>query len=179
MAQSTTPARAGKMSWYFGGGPTFSKFTSTLNDESKLLVGAQVALGAQLPLTGNFSIVPEVNVSMQGSKAYDNPDNSYRMWYLNLPVLARYRFANSGFFAETGPQLGLLLDANLLKDEGKTDVSESFKNTSINWNFGLGYALKNGLVINARVAPGLNVIEKNETYKTKQFTSALRVLFNF
>lgn len=167
--------------FYFGGGPTLSKFTgdNTAGDPS-MLVGAQVALGMSWKLSNSFAVVPELNVAMEGSK-WDNFNQTYRLWFLNLPVLARYHFGQSGVFVETGPQIGLLLDAQrkIEDNDEKDDISESFKNTSINWNVGVGYNLGESLTINARVAPGLNDIDKDKTYTTKQFTSAVRLLFNF
>ncbi|HYE54862.1 MAG TPA: porin family protein [Chitinophagaceae bacterium] len=178
MGQTTRSTNARPLSFYFGGGPTLSKFTGEEGDETKMLVGAQVALGLSLPVANNFSIVPELNVAMQGAR-YKVQESSFRLWYLNLPVLARYRFGQSGFFAETGPQIGLLLDAKRVVDDDKDDVSESFKSTSVNWNVGAGYMINENLAINLRVAPGLTDIDKSDNYSTKQFTSALRVLFSF
>lgn len=181
MAQEQRSAtRMSGPTFYFGGGPTFSKFTGDLPSDASILVGAQVALGMSWKLGNNFAVVPELNVGMQGTK-WDNLDQTYRLFYLNLPVLARYQFGQSGVFVETGPQIGLLLDAQrkLPDVEEKDDISESFKNTSINWNFGIGYNLSNNLAINARIAPGLNDIDKDNGYTTKQFTSALRLTFGF
>jgi hypothetical protein len=180
MAQqpATTPMRTGP-SFYFGGGPTFSTFTGESADDAALLVGAQVGMGMMWQLSNNFSVVPELNVSMQGSK-WDVPsEHSYRLFYLNLPVVVRYQFGQSGVFGETGPQLGLLLDARRVAGDDKRDVSESFKSTSLNWNFGLGYNLNNNITINARVAPGLTDIDKSSVSTLKQFTSALRVTVGF
>lgn len=170
---------AGTTNFYIGVGPTFSKFTGDGGENSTILIGAQLALGANLPVTTNFSVVPELNIAMQGTRWDVTPKQTFRLWYLNLPVLARYQFGESGFFAETGPQLGLLLDAKRIIDEDKLDISDNFKSTSVNWNFGLGYHINENLAINARVAPGLTDIDKAGGYSTKQFTSALRVTFGF
>lgn len=178
--QPTARTTATGPSFYFGGGPTFSKFTGDPGGDPSILVGAQVALGMSWKIGNSFAVVPELNVAMQGSK-WDNLNHTYRLWYLNLPVVARYQLAQSGLFVETGPQIGLLLDAQRkIEDvEEKDDISESFKSTSINWNFGVGYNIGNSLTINARIAPGLTDIDKSGPYKTKQFTSAVRLLFGF
>lgn len=176
MAQSSGSTT--KKSFYFGGGATFSKFTGAGTDDASLLVGAQVALGMMWHLGNNFSLVPELNVSMQGTKGDVPTDYTYRLWYLNLPVQVRYDFGTSGVYAETGPQFGLLLDAKREINDQKTDVSNAFKNTNVNWNFGVGYKITPSLAINARVAPGLTDIAETSTSDTKQFTSSLRLLFN-
>jgi Outer membrane protein beta-barrel domain len=165
--------------WYFGGGPTFSKFTGDGGDNKSILVGAQVALGTVWQLGNNFSVVPELNISMQGSKVDVSPEQRYRMWYLNLPVVVRYQFGNSGFFAETGPQIGLLVDSKVKINDDLDDADEGFEPTSVNWNFGLGYNITPNIAVNARVAPGISDIAKNESAKEKMFTSAVRVLFGF
>lgn len=176
---SATASKTGSM-FYFGGGPTFSRFTGDgADDNTSVLVGAQVALGMVWQLSNNFAIVPELNASMQGTKAKVASDYKIRLFYLNLPVQLRYTFANSGFFAETGPQIGLLLDAKRIQNDVKTDAGDALKATSINWNFGLGYNINKNIAINARIAPGLNDIAESAAVDQKQLTSSLRVLFSF
>jgi hypothetical protein len=178
-AQQRSAGVTNSPSFYFGGGPTFSKFTGNLGNDASILVGAQVGLGMAWKLGNNFSVVPEVNVGMQGTKWDNYADQSYRLWFLNVPVVARYQFGQSGLFAETGPQLGVLLDAQKKEDDSKQDISDAFKSTSVNWNFGLGYNLNNNLAINARVTPGITDIDKTSATTTRQFTSALRLTFGF
>lgn len=179
MGQQTGTVRTSTPSFYFGGGPTFSKFTGDGAGNAKMLVGAQVALGMMWHLSNNFSLTPEVNASMQGTKWDVNPEMTDRLWFLNIPVTARYQFSESGFFAETGPQLGVLLDAKRIINDNKTDFSDSYKTTSFNWVFGIGYSINNSIAINARVAPGISDLDKSPNVSGKQFTSAVRVLFSF
>jgi hypothetical protein len=178
IAQQKTPTRT-TPTFYFGGGPTFSKFNGNLINDASILVGAQVTLGMPWKISNNFYMVPELNVAMEGTKWDDYPGQAYRLWYLNIPVTARYQFNNTALFAETGPQLGLLLDATKKEDDKKDDIKDVFKTTSFHWVFGLGYNLGGGLGIDARVAPGLNDIDETSLTKTKQFTSAVRLTFGF
>lgn len=179
IAQNTRTTTRSTPSFYFGGGPTFSKFTGDLINDPSILVGAQVALGMPWKIGNNFSIVPEVNAAMEGTKWDNYADQSYRLFYLNIPVTARYQFSNTNLYAETGPQLGLLLSAQKKEENKKEDIKDAFKTTSVNWVFGLGYNFGGGLGINARVAPGLTDIDKTSLTKTKQFTSVLRLTFGF
>lgn len=180
MAQNTGTARKNGSMFYFGGGPTFSRFTGDgADNNTSVLVGAQVALGTVWQLSNNFAIVPELNASMQGTKAKIVSDYKIRLFYLNLPVQVRYTFANSGFFVETGPQIGLLLDAKRIQNDQKTDADDAVKSTSLNWNFGLGYNINKSIGINARIAPGLTDIAESPTVDQKQLTGAFRVLFYF
>lgn len=179
MAQQARTVRSTAPSFYFGGGPTFSKFTGDGAGNAETLVGAQVALGIMWQLSNNFSIVPELNASMQGTKWDVSPKMTDRLWFLNVPVTARYRFPRSGFFAETGPQLGILLDAKRVINDNKTDFSDAYKTTSFNWVIGAGYHITENLAINARVAPGISDLDKNNVQSGRQFTSAVRLLFHF
>ncbi|HYF30838.1 MAG TPA: porin family protein [Chitinophagaceae bacterium] len=177
MAQNTGSTT--RSMFYFGGGPTFSKFTGDGTDDASLLVGAQVALGMVWRLGNNFSLSPELNASMQGTKGDVPVDYTYRLWYLNLPVQVRYDFGQSGVYAETGPQIGLLLDAKRVINDAKTDVSKAYRNINVGWNVGLGYKITPNLAVNARVTPGLTDIAETSTSDVRQFTSALRLLFGF
>src|SRR5690242_13647741 len=105
IAQTKRTTTKSAPSFYFGGGPTFSKFTGDQIYDPSILVGAQVALGMPWKIGNNFSIVPEINVAMEGTKWDNYPGQSYRLFFLNIPVTARYQFSNTNFYAETGPQL--------------------------------------------------------------------------
>ncbi len=69
--------------------------------------GAFVAL----PLFNEFSLQPEVVYSGQGSKFSESGfTGTVNANYVNVPVLFKYNNP-TGFFAETGPQLGFLMSA--------------------------------------------------------------------
>ena len=93
------------------------------------------------------------------------------MNYLNLPLLVQYNA--SGFFAETGPQVGLLLSAKNKTEydgqEEETDVKDDMNSTSFAWAIGLGYRMPAGLGIGARYNLGLSNLAKDaeDDYKIK------------
>lgn len=179
-AQSTAqPARTSGTSVFVAAGPTFSKFTGAGTDDASLLVGGQLGVGVNLRIANNFSLVPELQGSLQGTKGDFPSDYKYRLWYLNLPVVARYQFGGSGIYAETGPQFGLLLDAKKVVNDSKTDVENAFKKTNVNWVFGAGYNITENVGVGVRVAPGLTDIAETSISDVKQFTSALRLTFGF
>lgn len=104
-----------------------------------------------IPVFKNFTFQPEFVYSQQG--ATGNPSGGslvsaiekYKLNYLNVPLLLKYHLP-FGFFAETGPQVGLLLSA-------KTDETlvggvntgkyfhdkDQYKSTDIGWVLGVGY----------------------------------------
>src|ERR1700761_4895839 len=63
----------------------------------------------KIPVVRFFSVQPEVYYSGQGFKGVDGSTGfnySEHVNYLNIPVLAKFT-TRSGFYLETGPQLGL------------------------------------------------------------------------
>lgn len=132
-----------------------------------------------IPLHKAFSLQAELNYSAQGGKQwlyFETWDPvtgytsgypakvSYRMNYLNLPVLLNYK-TSSGFFVEGGLQAGLLLNAHA-KHQGKFDVKDSYKSFDLSSELGAGYQLPSGLGVNLRYNYGLTNVIKREDYRT-------------
>lgn len=121
--------------------------------------------------TSGFSVQPELLYSRQGSKmkqtttvgtitqttSYDQDLN-----YINLPIMLQWK-STGGVYVETGPQPGLLINAQ--QDgpgETKADNKSSFDKFDLSWGAGLGFVSKAGLGIGARYVYGLtNTIEDN------------------
>lgn len=100
--------------------------------------GALVAI----PIKSSFSLQPEVNYSIQGAKSPPNGSaHILTETYINVPVLIKYK-RPSGFFAETGPQIGFLLNANISGGPGSGDVTPGYNPADLSWAFGLGYFVK-------------------------------------
>ncbi|HEY6902245.1 MAG TPA: porin family protein [Puia sp.] len=114
------------------------------------LPGFHLGVLAQVPLKNEFSLQPELFYSAEGSKMKTvmqgdgdeilEVDAKAHLNYLNLPVLLNYQHA-SGFFAQSGPQLGYLLSGKLKANGTSTDVKDEFKKTSLSWVVGVGYYL--------------------------------------
>lgn len=135
-----------------------------------LYIGGQ----ASVPVNDKFSVQPEVYFSMQGGiwKEKGEDAGKSKMSYLNIPVLAKYKHA-SGFFAETGPQLGILLSAYDIWDDGyKDNVKKYVKKTDFSWGIGVGYQSAYGIGINARYNIGISKYyekEKNRVFQLGLF----------
>lgn len=138
---------------------TFSGSDAKLGDVSpKYKVGFAGGGLVNLQLSEMFSLQPEVLYSMEGARyAEDGERMNYNINYINIPVLAQYHHA-SGFYAETGPQLGLLASAKMAYEGNSVSVKDSFKKINFSWGFGAGYQLSNGLGIGARYNLGLTSI---------------------
>ncbi|MDP4256280.1 MAG: porin family protein, partial [Bacteroidota bacterium] len=78
------------------------------------LADFNIGLFLKVPVVRFFSVQPELYYSAQGFRFDDGSGTggtvSEHVNYLQIPVLAKFT-SRSGFFAETGPQLGIKLNA--------------------------------------------------------------------
>lgn len=137
-------------------------------EDTKMKVGFNAGGLVQIPVTTQFSIQPELVYSAQGFKADDEEGDELKInsGYINIPVLAKYT-STSGFFAETGPQLGLLINAKAKLGDESEDIKDFYKKTDFAWAFGLGYQTPSGVGINARYNLGLSKIADEGDAKVK------------
>lgn len=144
-----------------------------------------------IPVGNTFRIQPEVDFSAQGSKIgnANSPAGNYEeddLYYINVPVMAQLQ-SRSGFFVETGPQVGFLIKG---QTEGTgiyndADIKDQRKGIDFAWGAGLGYLSRIGLGVNARYNLGLsnimNVDEANysDEGKLKTRTLQLGLVYHF
>lgn len=122
-------------------------------------IGFHLGGFAQFSLKNSFSIQPEVYYAAQGANWEE--DGQTALGYLNIPLLARYT-TSSGFYAESGPQIGFMLSAHDTYKGESEDVKQYLNTTDFCWAFGAGYQLNSQLGINARYNLGLSKFWKNE-----------------
>lgn len=144
---------------------------------------------AELCVTDEFSVQPELLYSMQGAKYSESEgyDGKFKFDYLNIPVMGRY-YVSDAFSIEAGPQIGFLLSA---KDEydligggesGEEDVKDWVSSTDFGANVGLGYQFENGLNLGARYYLGLsniNDFDGSDDYKNQNGVLQISVGFRF
>lgn len=140
-------------------------------EDNKAKAGVYLGGFVGIPVAERISINPELVFSLQGSK-YDDDDAKLNLSYLNIPVLARYT-AQSGFFAETGPQLGFLMSAKMKGDGESGNVKEFFKKTDLSWALGIGYLSQSNIGVNARFNFGLSKLD--EGGEAKVFNRVVQV----
>jgi Outer membrane protein beta-barrel domain len=122
-------------------GANFATLSGAGSDGAKTKVGFHGGAFAHIPIANSFFLQPELVYSGQGAKAtQDGVDFNVNQNYLNIPVLFKYQH-ESGFFGETGPQLGFLLSANVKAGGMSQDVKSSYTSTDFSWAFGIGYKL--------------------------------------
>lgn len=137
-------------------GMNVSNFTGSNfeNVEKKAIIGFNGGAFLGLMFGDNFSIQPEVLFSSQGAKFETvGQSQQFKVSYLNVPVLAKYRF-DGGFYLEAGPQVGFKINE---KVPGNTP--ENFaKDLDFAFDAGLGYHGRSGLGVGARYIAGLSKV---------------------
>ena len=139
------------------GGVNLSTFIGTEASEASALIGPHIGGLAQITLGENdegflsYALQPELFYSMQGAKA---DDGKVTLSYINLPVMIQRYIASSGFYIETGPQVGFLLSAKSKFEGTSEDIKSQMRSIDFALNFGLGYKLVSGIGISARYSLG-------------------------
>lgn len=163
-------------------GANFATITGSGTNGAQTKVDFNGGAFARVPLFNSFFLQPELVYSGQGAKSTVNEgDFTVNQSYLNVPVLFQYHHA-SGLFAETGPQVGFLLAANVKAGGTSQNIKSSYKSTDFSWAFGAGYQLSSiPAGINARYNLGLTNIaaqaEAGQSVKNSVFQVGLFYLF--
>jgi hypothetical protein len=131
----------------------------TDDDGAKMKFGINGGVQASIGLGTMFSFAPELVYSSQGAK-YDG-DMSINLNYINLPLLLQYNNP-SGFFAHTGPQVGLLMSAKAKVGSESGDIKDQLNSTDFSWAIGAGFATQSGFGFNARYNIGLSKLAKED-----------------
>jgi hypothetical protein len=127
-----------------------------------------------IPISGGFKLQSELLYAGLGGKKYqttifdanssESDSLNLKFSYLAIPVLAKYRFGQSGFSVLAGPQIGILLSAK--DDLYGTDIKSTFKDTDFSGVVGAEYALPIGINFSARYQLGFSNILKGQTSGT-------------
>lgn len=155
-------------------GANFYKLTGKdaeeFEESRKTKIGLAGGAFVNFSLSETFSVQPELLYSQEGNKQEEGDVSlNLKLNYINIPVMLQYNA--SGFYGETGPQLGFLTSAKYKmkdgSDEEETDIKEGFKSINLSWAVGLGYRLSNGLGVGARYNIGLSNIADTEEASVK------------
>ena len=135
-------------------------------------VGIQIGGFAEIKVSDQFAIQPELLFSSQGAKSkISEPDykeeNTLNLSYLNIPIMVKYYLADK-LSLEAGPQIGFLLSAKnkyTITDTGVTesgtdDAKADFKSIDFGLNFGAGYDFTDNVSAGIRYNIGLSNINK-------------------
>lgn len=129
-----------------------------MNIESETKSGLTFGGFAEISLSKNFAIQPEINFSQMGGKI-ENASSTLN--YVTFPALAKLKFGALSLFA--GPQLGFLISTDAKLSNITIETSrDNYVPDEFSAIGGIEFILDNNLLINARYQTGLtNVIKDN------------------
>ena len=152
-------------------------------ESRKMKLGVAGGAFANISLTEALSLQPELLYSTEGNLQKEGDmKQSINLGYINIPVMLQYNIA-SGFFAETGPQLGFLTSAKAKMDDGDDeetmDIKDDLKSINFSWALGVGYKMANGFGVGARYNLGLSSIADDDDTKIKSSGLNVSVFYTF
>lgn len=107
-----------------------------------------------------IGIQPEILFSQQGATVKEAAgDFDLKTSYMTIPVMLKL-YLIGGLNLQAGPQFGFLTKAEL---DGQ-DAKESFKNSDLSANVGLGWDLPFGLTVDARYNIGLSDVNDDPSF---------------
>ncbi|MFD2920614.1 porin family protein [Terrimonas rubra] len=146
-----------------GGVNTNQLYLSGKNDGEKVnysssKVGFQVGGVAELSLTNNFAIQPNVLFTLKGGK-YPGSPYAVNIYSIELPLNLLYK--TNGFFAGAGPNFGYGVSGKIKAEDETIDVYEEnaevpLKRFEIGANIIMGYQFPSGFNISGHYTLGLN-----------------------
>ena len=129
----------------------------SFNTDSR--INLHLGVLSHIHVSKHFAVQPELMISGQGAE-YGN-DREDKFTYLNLPVLAQVMFGE-GFRVQTGPQLGLLVNAKSENGNAEADIDDNFNRGDFSWAFGGGYLSRSGLGVDVRYNLGISNISETD-----------------
>jgi hypothetical protein len=122
-------------------------------EDTKAKVGVHAGGFLESIVAENISVRPELLLSWQGYKS--GGDYKVNLTYLNIPLLAKYTF-KQGFFAQAGPQIGMLLGAKSKFGSDKENIKNELTKIELALAVGAGYNFTSNIGIDIRFNLGLS-----------------------
>ncbi|TWP22932.1 PorT family protein [Apibacter muscae] len=152
-------------------GTVHTSNVSEIHVDSKALIGGSLGGSVKFPLgyDNQFYINAELAYSMQGEK---DGSIKYAQNYVNIPIYFRAYFseADSEFFGEIGPQIGILVSQKN-KELDEAYYGDKPQTLDLSIGAGMGYSFSRKFEIFARYNYGLTDVYKK--YQGQQRTSIL------
>lgn len=158
------------------GGPEITETSSTI-------IGFYVGGLAEVKITQDFAIQPELGFSTMGG-IYNKGDqrtdviNDWKLKYgfINLPILLKYEV--NKFSAFLGPQFGFVVSAKEKFNGRADDWMDNTAATEFSAILGIGYTLISNIGFDVRYQLGLSSISgQNYKSKNKAFTVGVHYYF--
>jgi hypothetical protein len=152
------------------GGVGLAKFIGRDADNTELRFGFSAGGFAELPLVQALVLHPEALFTLKGS-AIEGLDSSYSLFYIEVPMLAKYYLPvdlPAAAFVFAGPYLGL----NLIARAGGESVKDGVEPLDFGLVFG-GGAEVDSFLFDLRYALGLADLSENTSTFTKSMLSLM------
>ncbi|HLP65361.1 porin family protein [Flavobacterium sp.] len=159
-------------------GLNLSNVTGDNTDDNKMKVGFQVGAFANIGISEQFAVQPEVLFSTQGNKIDGPGDGSVELNYINIPIMAQYKVADK-FTLEAGPQIGFLMSAKLKFDGGSIDVKDQINSTDFGIGVGAGYDVAENINLGLRYTIGVSNLNKEGDDKNANSNLAFAIGYRF
>ena len=124
-------AQRNNVEWGIKGGVNAANFKIDPSFNSDSRISLHLGGLAHIHVSEHFAVQPELMISGQGAD-YGN-DREDKFTYLNLPVLAQVMFGE-GFRLQTGPQVGLLLNAKSENGNEESEIDNNFNRGDFAWS---------------------------------------------
>jgi len=139
-------------------GANFATFEGNDVNDAKMRTSINAGLFANIAFSEMLSVQPEVLYSGQGAKyTVLGTEITAKLDYINIPVMLQ--FNASGFYAEIGPQLGILMSSSATGGSLTIETNDLYKSTDIGAGIGLGFKLDSGFGAGVRYTMGLTSID--------------------
>lgn len=180
-AQTTTQkTTSSESSFGIKGGVNFSNMYTEDVDDENMLTGFNAGIFAELPISNNIAIRPELNYTTKGAELkYDNAlttgAGKFSLGYVELPLLLQAKLGNT-FSLHVGPYAAYLVDAKITNKS--TNGTFDFENNLNEDDFnrleagiaaGLGLDFDN-FGIGARYNYGLTTVGKEQSFLGTNYT---------
>jgi len=153
------------------GGVNFSNMYVKDVDDENMLVGFNLGLYANMPLSNNVALQPEFNFTTKGSEItynniFDSGVRKFTLSYLEVPVLVKANITNN-FNLHFGPYFAFLVNSKIknVSADGSstfTDLDEDdFNRFDFGLSGGLGFDFKD-IGIGLRYNYGLTTVGKEQ-----------------
>ncbi|MRM97466.1 PorT family protein [Riemerella anatipestifer] len=154
-------------------------------DDTKAKVGYYAGVFLNAPISGDFSIQPEVLYNNLGSKTIKDAgilgkaETKLNLDYISVPVMFQYK-ATPQFYLEAGPEFSFLVGANaktsyetpLKSGQTVTELNkDNFNSFNFGMGLGLGFDITPNIGVNARYVAGFTDISKNGTTSASDNTT--------
>ncbi|SIQ82165.1 Outer membrane protein beta-barrel domain-containing protein [Chryseobacterium sp. RU37D] len=133
--------------------------SSTTGGDSKAKAGFYGGAFANIPLSSQFGVQPEVLYNGVGSKAKDVNDLKINLDYISVPVMFQYN-ALPNLYLEAGPQFSFLVNSKFKYQSVSVDAKDFVKGFDFGIGLGAGYYIVDGFGVTARFVAGVVDITK-------------------